>query len=50
MVFRKWKKQKYEKEIERKRKEHEKLDRAYKKRMKKGYEEGLRQNLQFRAR
>lgn len=49
MVFRKWKKQKYEKEIEKKRKEHEKLDRAYKKRMKKGYEEGLRQNLQFRA-
>ena len=50
MVFKKWKKQKYDKEREKKRKEHDKLDKAHKNRMKKGYEEGLRQNLQFRSR
>ncbi|MBY8999814.1 MAG: hypothetical protein KGD64_02770 [Candidatus Heimdallarchaeota archaeon] len=50
MVFRKWKKRKYEREMEKKRKDHEILDRAFKKKMKKGYEEGLRQNLQFRSR
>lgn len=46
----KLKKNKSEKEETRKQKQYEKLDEAFRKRMKKGYDEGLSQNLQFRAR
>ena len=44
-----WRTDKLEREQVRKKKKHEKLDQAYRKRMKKGYDEGLSQNLRFRA-
>ena len=50
MSLRKWRKDKDTKEREKKQKQKDKLDRAFKKRMQKGYDEGLAQNLRTRVR
>ena len=45
----KWKKIRLERKQVKKQRSHEKLDQEYRKRMKKGYDEGLSQNLRFRT-